>query len=219
MASLNTEIDTLTAQAAADAEQIDALNAQIDTLNGQTSSDAALIADLREQVDALTAQNTADNETLASLNDQLEALQTEAADGAAQLSDLNDQLAAQHDSYEKALAEAEAYRLDRDPEQGQAHASVAVQSGIAVAADGVTADVHYTNGDISENSVVFSLELDGEALYTSDKLKPGESIDGATLSRALEPGDYDAIAVTTVYSASGERLSGSRVPVVLKVAE
>ena len=96
---------------------------------------------------------------------------------------------------------------------------MAVQSEIAVAADGVTADVQYTNGDISENAVVFSLELDGETLYTSEKLKPGERIEGATLSRALEAGSYDAVAVTTVYSANGERLSGSRVPVVLNVAE
>ncbi len=217
--SLTAEIDSLTAQSAADAARIAELNGQIEALNGQATADAEVIADLNHQVETLTAQNTADNEKLESLNAQLQSLQDEAAAGAAQLADLNDQLATQRDSYEKALAAADAYRLDRTPEQGDAHASVALQNEIAVAADGVTADLHYTNNDISNNAVVFSLELDGEALFTSEQLKPGESIEGATLSRALPAGAHEAMAVTSVYGADGIRLSGSRLPIVLNVAE
>ena len=84
--------------------------------------------------------------------------------------------------------------------------------------DGLTAAWQYANSDLSGNAATLSLQLDGEEIYKSDALKPGEVIDSITLSKPLEPGTYQAMAVTTVDDADGEVQLVSRVPVTLNVA-
>ena len=116
-----------------------------------------------------------------------------------------------------ALAALSAYHVVREPVTGEAHTSTAVGSVIDVADDGVTGVWQYVNSDISGNPVTLSLELDGEVLYVSDTLKPGETLEGLTLRRPLEPGEYKALAVTTIYGPDNEPLFTNRVPVTLKV--
>ena len=60
--------------------------------------------------------------------------------------------------------------------------------------------------------------LDGEIIYASDALKPGQTLDGIVLDKPLAPGEYRALAVTTVYGEDGEVQFTNRVPVTLRVA-
>ena len=64
---------------------------------------------------------------------------------------------------------------------------------------------------------MLELRLDGETIYTSDTLKPGDSIDQITLDKPLSAGQYDAMAVTNVYDDDGEVQFTHRVPVTLNV--
>ena len=100
---------------------------------------------------------------------------------------------------------------------GEAHISTAVENGIQVAEDGVTATWQYANSDLSGNAAILTLVLDGETIYTSEALKPGETVETLTLDKALASGEYQAMAVTTVYDAAGEAQLTSRVPVTINV--
>ena len=120
--------------------------------------------------------------------------------------------------YEKDLAAAEAYVVQRDPASGEAHIATAVDNVIDVAEDGVTAAWEYTNSDLSGNVAILSLVLDsGETVFLTN-VKPGEAIDSATLDEPLAPGTYKAMAVTTVVDEKGEAQLTTRVPVTLNVA-
>ena len=111
----------------------------------------------------------------------------------------------------------EAYKLDRDPENGEAHLSTSVDSDIQVAADGITAAWRYANSDISGNAATVTLVVDGETVFTR-KLQPGETIDGITLEKPLAAGNYDALVVTTVDDNAGGTAMTTRVPVTMSVA-
>ena len=164
-----------------------------------------------EKIDALTAQTEADAETKADLQGQLDEARSDAtAKG--------EELDARKVEYEKQLAASDAYRVERDPSDGQAHTATSVQEAIEVEADGVTAAWRYDNAAISAQPVVLSLQLDGETIYTSDTLKPGEGIEQITLEKPLAPGSYQAVAVTTIYNKKGEVEFANRVPVTLNVA-
>ena len=65
--------------------------------------------------------------------------------------------------------------------------------------------------------MVLSIELDGEELYRSEALKPGEGLTEFALNRALEPGRYAAVAVMGVYDGDGAFVSSTRVPVEICV--
>ena len=112
----------------------------------------------------------------------------------------------------------EAYKLSRELTDGDAHTATSVNNQIEVAADGVTATWHYDNTAISSNPVTLSLVMDGQTIYTSGDVKPGESIDQITLDAPLAPGTYQAMAVTSIYDAEGNLQFANRVPVTLNVA-
>lgn len=168
------------------------------------------IDELNSQIEALNAQSNADAEQLDQLNAQLAEAVKDAEDKA-------EELQASQKEYEMQLAEIEAYKLSRDLTEGDALTATSVHDTIEVDADGVSAQWHYDNTAISAKDVVLSLRMDDEVLYTSDTLKPGESIDAITLNRALTSGQYDAIAVTSVYGDDGELQFTNRVPVTLNV--
>ena len=88
---------------------------------------------------------------------------------------------------------------------------------LAVAADGKTVEWAYTNDTISGNAVVLSIQLDGEAIYTSALLQPGETLPGFELNRVLEAGEYSAVVVESVSDAEGAIVFSTRVPVTVKV--
>ena len=183
------EVEQLSTELAEKLGDIDALNASIDALDAQAETDAAKLEELQTQ--------------LAEAQDDAQA-QREALDEAGV-------------AYAKSLAEMQAYKLDHAPEAGEAHLATEVNNAIQVAADGVTADWQYANSDLSGNTAAVALTVDGEAIW-SGELTPGETLDGITLDKALEAGEYQAMVVTTVYDDAGEHQLTSRVPVTLNVA-
>ena len=191
-------------------QQLETAEAEYNGLNAELEQKLTDIDALNSQIETLNAQSETDAEALASLQDQLDAATSDADALSAQLSD-------QKEQFEKQLAAVEAYKLSRELTDGDAHTATSVNSVIEVASDGVTAAWHYDNVAIGSNPVTLSLQLDGETLFTSGALKPGESIDEITLSRKLEPGEYQALAVTSVYDKAGELQLTNRVPVTLNV--
>jgi len=115
------------------------------------------------------------------------------------------------------MAELEAYKLERELAAGEAHTAATLENVLAVAEDGKTVTWAYTNDTISGNAVVLTIEMDGEELYRSAALQPGESLPAFELNRVLEAGSYDAVAVAAVYDAEGAFVSSARVPVGIQV--
>ena len=109
--------------------------------------------------------------------------------------------------------------MERAPATGEAHLSTTADNAIEVAADGVTASWQYANSDLSGNEATIQLLLDGEAIYTSGALKPGEALEDIVLEKPLPAGSHQAIAVTTVYDKDGAPALTTRVPVTINVAE
>lgn len=239
IATLNEVMEALDAQATSDAAKVMELGEQL----AQAEADLAARQQALEEVQAKAeadekahqaaleqaqaqaeADEKAHQEALAEVEDNLAQAQAEAqsskealADAQAEIESQKEALADAQAEYESSLAEAEAYKLDREPESGEAHLATAVDADIQVAADGVTAACQYTNSDTSGNTVSVALVVDDETVYTGT-LKPGESIDGITLEKALAAGSYEAMVVTTVVDAAGETVMTTRVPVSISVA-
>ena len=192
--------------------RLDAAEAEVQQLSDELVEKLVTIDDLNAQIEDLGKQAETDAT-------QLEALQTQLADAESAAEVKSAELAEAKATYEKSLNELEAYRVKRDPASGEAHIATAVENAIEVAPDGVTATWQYSNSDLSGNAATLTLVLDGEEIYKSEALKPGEVIESITLAKPLAPGAYDALAVTTVYDESGEVQLTSRVPVTLNVAE
>ena len=191
LAQAQSAVAELEGQLAASGEEMERLQAQIDTLSAQSETDAAALEELEAQL--------------------AQAQETSAA--------LEAELAAAREDYERRLNELEAYMLRRDLTEGEAMTSTDAASTIRIAADGVTGAWSYTNRTVSGNTVVLSLSVDGEELYRSEPLAPGEGIEQVELSRPLAPGTYAAEAVTRVLDAQGVEQFASRVVVTLEVAE
>ena len=191
--------------------QLDAAQAQVEQLSGALADKLEDIDALNEAISALDAQAETDAA-------QLETLQAQLTQAEADAKAQGEALAAAQADYEKKLAEVEAYKLDHAPASGEAHLSTAVDNAIEVAEDGVTATWQYANSDLSGNAAMIELVLDGEKLYSSGPLKPGETIEGIVLDKPLAPGSYEATVVTTVYDADGAQQFSSRVPVTVNVA-
>jgi predicted amidohydrolase YtcJ len=239
IATLNEVMEALDAQAASDAEKLMELGDQLaqaeadlaareqalEQAQAQAEADEKAHQEALEQVQAQAeADEKAHQEALAEVEDNLAQAQAEVEsskealeDAQAEIENQKEALADAQTEYESNLAEAEAYKLDREPESGEAHLATTVDADIQVAADGVTAACQYTNSDTSGNTVNVALVVDGETVY-SGTLKPGESIDGITLEKPLAAGSYDAMVVTTVKDAAGETVMTTRVPVTVSVA-
>ena len=87
-----------------------------------------------------------------------------------------------------------------------------------MSADGVSAEYAVVNSAASGNSIIFELSLDGEIIYTSEKLLPGEQIEGFTLNSVLEPGSYDGAVSIKTMNARGEVISVTAAAVTIEVA-
>ena len=215
--ALDQAMEELNAQAETDA-------AKLETLTEQLAQAEADIADRQAALEAAQAQAEAEE---AAYQEAVTAYETQLAEAEAQKAALETiqaeyeeslaQAEAELQSQKEALDEAEAYKLDRAPDAGEAHLATEVDSDIRVAADGVTAACQYTNTDASGNTVTVALVVDGETVYTRT-LKPGESIDGITLEKPLSAGNYEAMVVSTVKDAAGETVMTTRVPVTMSVA-
>lgn len=85
-----------------------------------------------------------------------------------------------------------------------------------------TKDVRVTLLNPEGNPCYFTFELvlkdTGESLYTSKLVPPGKAVTNITLSRTLEPGDYDAtIKITTSSLTDQTAMNGANVETVLIV--
>ena len=191
--------------------ELDAAAESIEQLTGELAAKQADIESLNAQIETLNAQSETDAEQVAALEKQL----TEAmAQADAKRAELDGKTA----DYEKQMDALRAYVVSRDPVAGEAYAATGTGSEIAIEADGVTGAWEYVNNDISGNPVVLTLQLEGETIYTSGALKPGQTLDTIKLNKALAAGEYEALAVTTITDEAGEVLFANRVPVTLRVA-
>ena len=205
-------------------DKLDATQAEVDQLSAELDEKLGTIDGLNEQIKALGEQAETDASKLEALRGELAEAQAEADAKSAALTEAQAEADAKSEELDQARAEfadrveeLEAYKLDRDITSGEAHISTAVENGIQVAEDGVTATWQYANSDLSGNAAILTLVLDGETIYTSEALKPGETVETLTLDKALASGEYQAMAVTTVYDAAGEAQLTSRVPVTINV--
>ena len=187
--------------------------ARVDELTESIAASERTIQELETQLAELTAQSESDNALAAS---QIEALNARIAEEEQNVAELSSQLEAANAELKACIAELEAYRLDRELVEGDAYTASTLGDVLKVA-DGVRVEWSYTNDSISGNAVVLSILLDGEELYRSGRIQPGESLEGITLNRALESGSYEAVAVMSVYDAEGTVVSATRVPVTIQV--
>jgi hypothetical protein len=73
---------------------------------------------------------------------------------------------------------------------------------------GVT-QINYINDATSTVSVIVTLQLkEGDALYTSELLKPGDTLEQVTLEQRLEKGTYDVEISVDSYSINGDEMVG-----------
>ena len=211
LTAAETQLEEADATLAEMQSKLEAAEESYNQLSAELDEKLAAIDGLNEQIAALNTQSETDAEALAALQTELDAATADAES-------LSGQLDAQRAEYEKQLAAVEAYKLSRELTDGDAHTATSVRNVIDVAEDGVTAAWHYDNTAISRNPVVLSLQLDGETIFASEALNPGETLEEITLDKPLEPGTYQAVAVTSIYDADGELQFANRVPVTLNVA-
>ena len=218
--------ETELAQSVSSIEQMQAalVEAQknVETLNADIAACNATIATLESK---LAEQTTASAEMEAlknQLSDELtrkEELQAQLETAKTELETRIAQLEAENAKLQGRISELEAYQLSRTLGNGEAYVASTLADMITVAADGVTASWTFSNDTISGNAIELVILMGEEELYRSEMLQPGESISEFVLVRALEAGEYEAIAKTSVYDENGEFVSATRVPVGIKVGE
>ena len=224
--SLNTYVDDLNGALSEISQQQAELEASADSISELEKS----LGDAQTRVDELTAEIEQSNAAVGDLQAQIDALQAEhqsACDEAdARIDALNQQMAeeqARVDALNAQLIEAQAllekyeaqlrvYMLARDLSEGEAYTAATLSDCIIVEAGSAHASWGYANNALSGNDVVITLEMDGEELFRSAALKPGEALDTFELNRVLEAGEYEAVAIASVYR-DGESVSATRVPV------
>ena len=221
---LNAALEEIAAQESALAASVDSIEtleaeltqaqARVEELTAAIADGETTIADLEAQLQELTAQSESDIALAAS---QIEELTSRIAAEEEKVADLTAQLEAANAELAARIAELEAYRLNRELVEGDAYTASTLGDVLKVADDGVSVEWSYTNDSISGNAVVLSILLDGEELYRSGLIQPGESLEGVALNRALEAGSYEAVAVMSVCDAEGAAVSSTRVPVTIQV--
>lgn len=200
-AALTATVDSLSGMEA----QLSEAQANVDTLTAAVEESNAAVAALETELAGLTAQSEADSAQIAALEAQIAEAKAEAAA-------LTEQLAAAN----ARMAELQAYMLNRELTDGQAHVASTQGNVITVAADGVSATWNYSNDITSGNNVVISITIDEVEIYRSASLQPGEALEAFQLASALEAGSHNAVVATTVWT-DGVATSTTRVPVTVQV--
>ena len=199
--------------------QLAAANQSVADLQAQIESSDAAIAELEGEIAAAEAELTAANDKSAEQKTALEA----------QIASLNDDLAAEQSAlaeaeaahaqaqaeFEQRLSELRAYHIEREVSAGESY--LATQTGDMLVFDqtGLAVDATLANSENSANNVVFTLEVDGEVIYTSEPIAPGESVSSIQLEAPLAPGNYEAMAIQTAYAADGASLTAVRIPITI----
>ena len=196
-----------------------AANQSVADLQAQIETGDATIASLEEQIAAAEAALTAANDESASQKADLEAqiasLNDDLAAEQAALSEAEAEHAAAQAEFEQRLSELRAYHIEREVGAGESYLATQTGDMLVFDANGLAMDATLVNSENSGNDVVFSLEVDGEVIYTSDPIAPGESLHSIQLDTPLAPGNYEAIATQTTYGPDGTYLSAVRIPIAL----
>ncbi len=233
LADSNREIAVLEAQVVEMSTQDSQSSAEIASLTQQLSEAKSTSESLSEQLAQAQTDSSTVNTSLeeaqakiAELEAQLSAAQSESEALSAELESLREQYAAaqsESESEKTALLQRiellEAYLLERELGEGEAHSSITAATVIRIGTDGISGEWAYTNNLVSGNSVVLSIEMNGTELFRSETLAPGETLNAVRLNTALEAGSYEAVSVTAIYEEDGTYLFANRVPVTLVVAD
>lgn len=184
--------------------ELDAARADVDTLTGRAEAAEAELAAMISAAEISEAELAAANERAEAAETALEAMTKRAENAETELA--------------KANAELTAYRAGADMADGEKHFSAAAEDTVYVSADGVSAEYAVKNDTASGNGIVFELSLDGEVIYTSEKLAPGMQLEGFTLADALKPGSYEGAVSIKTLNAGGDVVSVISSAVTIEVA-
>lgn len=183
-------------------ESLNAINADLESAQqdlAQAQQDIALkdtsLTDAQSELEALKVQVFDLEAAQTSAQEELTALQSELDAANERVAQLDEQLAAEGESY------------------------LSTQLGSVIVFDqaGLVGDVTIVNNVNSGNAMVLEIEMDGETIFVSDAIAPGESLESIALEAALSSGNHAAIAIQKTYDAGGVYLSGVRIPVTLIV--
>ncbi len=220
----------------ATARQTDNLSSEEDAGSQQNPAEMELqLEQAQAHAEELSAALTKSEETIATLEEELEDLrnqhQSDSADAEARIEELNAQIEKEklnaqelgdrvqeaRDQLDHLYAELAVYKMERELGEGEAYSAATLENEIVVAAGEAAAHWQYVNDARSGNEVILSIELDGEEIYRSASLLPGEMLENFQFDRVLESGKYEAVAVTRIYDEAGELRSTTRMPVVINV--
>lgn len=111
-------------------------------------------------------------------------------------------------NYNSAVFEEEQTKSDVETEDGSVTAGIQIPgyTSITIAADTTDVSVELVNPE--ENNVYFQISFylpdTDETIYTSDLIKPGQTIYDITLERAMEVGEYDMTVIYSTFTADDE---------------
>ena len=231
-ADAQTRSTDLEAQLKAAQDEAASLTAALEQAQAQTAELESKLTDSQAESENLSTQLTDSKAESESLSAQLadskaesENLSAQLADAQTELESLRDQLAQTQDelnstreTLSQRIAALEAYLLERELSEGEAHSSTTAATTIRIAADGRTGTWDYTNNTVSGNSVVLTLAMGQTELFRSESLAPGAALNEIQLNTTLAPGAYEGVATTAIYAEDGTYLFANRIPVTIEVA-
>ena len=209
------ELESKLADSQAESEN---LSTQLADSKAESESLSAQLADSKAESENLSAQLTDSKAESENLSAQLADAQTELESLRDQLAQTQDELNSTRETLSQRIAALEAYLLERELSEGEAHSSTTAATTIHIAADGKTGTWDYTNNTVSGNSVVLTLAMGQTELFRSESLAPGAALNEIQLNTTLAPGAYEGVATTAIYAEDGTYLFANRIPVTIEVA-
>ena len=217
-ADAQTRSTDLEAQLKAAQDEAASLTAALEQAQAQTAELESKLADSQAESENLSTQLTDSKAESESLSAQLADAQTELESLRDQLAQTQDELNSTRETLSQRIAALEAYLLERELSEGEAHSSTTAATTIHIAADGRTGTWDYTNNTVSGNSVVLTLAMGQTELFRSESLAPGAALNEIQLNTTLAPGAYEGVATTAIYAEDGTYLFANRIPVTIEVA-
>lgn len=230
VAELETEVESITA-ASADgtlaAEQLTEAQAENDSLKAELDSANAELATAEAELDAATAELEIVKAEADTAKTELETATAELETAKAELETAKAELNTAQADVERLQAENEALRGDLEAADARvaklenelngyrsADAAVGTEVGDNVRVSGKQAEFGYTNN--AGLQAVCTLKLDGEALFVSEKLAPGENIESFELTKELAQGTYEAEFTVELYREDGSVSTRTILPVTIE---
>lgn len=237
ISALNAELEEARARADELQTENDGLKAELAACSDSAVNAEEMqteLADVHAENETLAVRVTTAEAALAEAENRAEAAETALAEAENRAETAEAALAEAErraETAETALAEAEkraetaeaqlalaAYHTEFYAADGEKHLSAEADAVVRVSADGVSTEYAIANNASSGNSVIFELSLDGNTIYESPKLSPGQRVDSFKLNDVLEPGDYAASLSIKTMNSEGNVISTVVTPVTIEVA-